>query len=171
MKSNSCSRDYVLVRCTAICPVHKDHHLLHLLALEIHAHHLTSTVLLSCRRPLPRPPLQYLVSHLVQLRMCSARNLELLLFLLPPVLVNCHIYTLVGTASVNPAVDDRALDCTQSVLELSSVCHPPSEPHEHMDLTVDPCCKSNILSNPACLRARMLFRMAASPAHISFHVV
>ena len=80
--SNSCSRDYLLVRCTEICPVdkfqykytgqisgslfHKDHCSLHLPALEIHAHPLTSTALLSCQRPLPRPLSQYLVSRSVQ---------------------------------------------------------------------------------------------------------
>ena len=120
--SNSCSRDYLLIRCTEICPV--DHCLLRLRVLKINVHPLTSTALLSCRRPLPRPLLKYLVPRSVQLRMCSARNLELLLFFLPHLEWNCHIYTLVGTASVYPAVYGRAaLDRTQPVLK-AFVCSP-----------------------------------------------
>jgi len=54
--SKSCSWDYLLVRCTKICSVQKNHCSLYVPVLEIHAHHLTSTVLLSCRRLLPQPP-------------------------------------------------------------------------------------------------------------------
>jgi len=110
--SNSYSRDYLLVCCTEICPMdkHKDRCSLHLLVLEIRAHPLTSTALLSCRRLLPRPLSQYLVSRSVQLQMRSAHNLELILFFLPHIEGNCHIYMFAGTASVHPAVDGRILD-------------------------------------------------------------
>jgi len=100
---------------------HEDLCSLHLPVLVIHAHPSASRVLMSCRRPLPRALLQYLVSRSVQLRIPITSNY--LCFFLPHIKGNHHIYMFAGTASVDPDVYGRTLDWTQPVLE-AFVCLP-----------------------------------------------